>query len=129
METVKIRWWRVVLGGFLIELALTLVSVGAYFFDNPERTLQIMVPPATFIFAAPIAAWIARRAARPLLVGTLVGLAALGWYGLILVVAYFASPENFDIGAALTPAYLASHAFKLIGGAFGGWWIARKQPA
>ncbi len=109
METVKIRWWRVVLGGFLIELALTgggggVVGVGAYFFDNPERTLQIMVPPATFIFAAPIAAWIARRAARPLLAGTLVGLAALGWYGLILVVAYFASPENFDISAALTPA-------------------------
>jgi len=129
-ETAKIRWWRVLLGGFLIELALMVVAVALFAtLANPASALNLAVPPATLLVAAPIAAWAARGTPRPVLAGTLTGVAALVLYGLMTGAGYLASPGNIDLGQVFGPAYLSSHVLKLAGGAIGGWWVARRRTA
>ena len=128
--TEKIRWWRVLLGGFLIELALMLVAVVLFVtLKDPAALLNIVIPPATLLAAVPIAAWAARASSRPILTGTATGAAALLLYALIAAAGTLARPDQADWGQTLGPAYLASDAFKVIGGALGGWWVARKRPA
>ena len=38
-------------------------------------------------------------------------------------------PAVADFSAAVSPLYLATHALKVVGGAFGGWLAARKRVA
>jgi hypothetical protein len=129
-EIGKFRWGRVLLGGFLIELALMLVAVALFStMKDPATALNITIPPATLVAAVPIAAWVARSSSRPILAGTATGTAALLLYVLIAVAGTLARPDQADWGQTLGPAYLASDAFKVIGGALGGWWGARKRPA
>lgn len=127
--TAKIRWWRVLLGGFLIEVALMVVAVVIFVaVANPVPVLNIAVPPTTLLVAVPIAAWAARGMPQPVLAGILTGVAALALYALMTGAGYLASPGKFDSNQAFGPAYLASHVLKLAGGAIGGWWAARKRP-
>lgn len=127
-KTANMRWWRVLLGGFLIELALMVVAVVLYMtLANPASALNLAVPPATLLVAVPISAWAARRTPRPVLAGMLTGVAALALYGLMTGAGYLASPGNVDPTQVFGPAYLASHVLKLAGGAVGGWWAGRRQ--
>ena len=73
-------------------------------------------------------AWAARGTGRPVLNGTLAGVAALTLYVLVAVAGLLAAPGQADLGAALSPVYLASHVFKVLGGALGGWLMARRAP-
>ncbi len=127
-ETVApIRWGRALLGGFLIELVLTIVSV-PFFATGREADPQVVVPPATLVVAALFGAWTARKASgRYLLHGALAGAAAFLIYLLLIAGNVLFAPVEPDFTAALSPAYLASHVLKVLGGALGGWWIARKR--
>lgn len=123
-------WLKVLLGGFLIELALMIPVVPIFALaPNPEPLLNVVIPPATLLVAVLIAAWVARRAERPVLIGTLTGIAALVFYGALALGAYLASPETFNPSQSFGPAYLASHVLKVAGGALGGWWVTRRRAA
>jgi hypothetical protein len=121
-----IRWGRVLVAGFLIELLLIAVAVPFFATGQPETVAAIIVP-ATLVVAALCGAWAARGTARQVLNGTLAGVVAFTLYVLIAAVGMLASPEQADLGTVLSPAYLASHVFKVLGGTLGGWLVARKR--
>jgi hypothetical protein len=121
-----IRWWRVLGGGLLIELALVVVAV-PFFATGQADAVAMVIVPATLLVAAFGGAWAARGAAAPLLNGTLAGFAAIVIYVALALVGMLAAPEQADLSTALSPAYLGSHLCKVLGGALGGWWIARRR--
>ena len=121
-----IRWWRVIGGGLLIELVLAAVSVPFFATGRPEM-VSLLIAPATLVAAVPCGAWAARGTAQPILNGMLAGVAALALYLGLVIGATLAAPEQADLTAALSLPYLASHAFKVLGAAAGGWWIARRR--
>jgi hypothetical protein len=123
-----IRWGRALVGGLLIELLLIVVAVPFFATGRPEM-VSIVIVPATAVVAALCGAWAARGTHRPVLNGTLAGAAALGLYVLVAVIGSLAAPEQADLSAALSPAYLASHVFKVLGAAAGAWLVARKQTS
>ena len=120
-----IRWWRVLGGGFLIELVLTIVSV-PFFATGRTADLMIVIPPATLVVAALFGAWAARRTTRPVLNATLAGVAAFAIYLILLLGNILFAPQKPDLTAALSLSYLASHVFKVLGAMAGGWWVARR---
>jgi len=121
-----IRWWRVIGGGLLIEVALMLVAapLGAM---GLLKALQYVVPPATLVIALLVGLWVARRAARPVLNAAIAGAIAIPLYLAIVIVALLAAPDKADMSAAMSPAYLLTHLFKVLGSAAGGWWVARRR--
>jgi len=124
-----IRWWRVIGGGLLIELALMVVSVTAYALGRMDD-LPVVVPPLTLPVAFLAGVWVSRAAARPILNAALAGAIAIPLYLAIVAVALLAAPaEASDTSTALSPAYLATHAIKVLGAAAGGWWIANRRGA
>jgi hypothetical protein len=120
-----IRWWRVIGGGLLIELALMVVSVASYAIGRMD-VLPVVVPPLTLPIAFVAGWWAARPTARPVLNAALAGAIAIPLYLALVVFALLAAPaEASDTSTALSPAYLATHAIKVLGAAAGGWWVAR----
>jgi hypothetical protein len=122
------RWWRVLGGGLLIELALVVVAV-PFFATGQAGALSMVIVPATLVVAALGGAWTARGTAPPLVHGSLAGLAAVALYVALALVGTLAAPAQADLTTALSPAYLASHLCKVLGGALGGWWMARRDRA
>ena len=121
-----IRWGRVLAAGVLIELLLIAVAV-PFFAAGRAETVSAVIVPATLVAAALCGAWAARGTARPVLNGTLAGVAAFTLYVLIAAVGMLAAPDRADLGTVLSPAYLASHVFKVLGGTLGGWLVARRR--
>jgi hypothetical protein len=121
-----IRWGRALVGGLLIELLLVAVAVPFFAAGQPE-IVSIVIVPATLVAAALGGAWAARGTSRPVLNGTLAGAAALALYVLMAAVGMLVAPDQADLSTALSPAYLASHVFKVLGGTLGGWWVGRKR--
>jgi hypothetical protein len=121
-----IRWWRVIGGGLLIEAALTVVSV-PFVAMGRAADLQVIVPPLTLPVAFFTGVWVARRAASPVLNAALAGAIAIPLYVAIVIVALVAAPDVSDTSTALSPAYLAAHAFKVLAAAAGGWLVARRR--
>jgi hypothetical protein len=121
-----IRWWRVLAGGFLIELALVVVAVPLFAAGRPEVVSAVIVP-ATLVVAALCGAWAARGTARPVLNGAFAGVAAIALYAVMALIGTLAAPGQADLTTALSPAYLASHVAKVLGAAFGGWLVARRR--
>lgn len=123
-----IRWWRVLAGGLLIELALIVVAVPFFATGRPEAVAMVIVP-ATLVVAALCGAWAGRGTAAPLLHGTLAGLAAFVLYAALALVGMLAAPDQADLTTVLSPAYLGSHLCKVLGGSLGGWWVGRRSGA
>lgn len=124
--TPGIRWWRVLGGGFLIELLLMAVAV-PFFATSRAEVLSLVIVPATLLVAIPCGAWVARGTAAPQLNGALAGVAAIALYVVIALVGLLAAPDRADLSTVLSPAYLGSHLCKVLGAALGGWWIARRR--
>ena len=121
-----IRWWRVLAGGFLIELLLTVVSV-PFFATGREADLPMVIPPASLVVAALFGAWTARGTSRALLNGTLAGVFSFAIYLVLLLGNVLFAPQKPDFTMALSLPYLASHVFKVLGAMAGGWWVGRKR--
>ena len=119
-----IRWWRVIGGGLLIELALVVVAV-PFFAMGRADALSMLIVPATLVVAALAGAWTARGTALPLYNGALAGVAAFALYVAMALVGMLAAPERADLATAMSPAYLGSHLCKLLGALLGGWWVGR----
>src|SRR5687767_1061542 len=109
-----IRWGRAILGGLLMELILFGVS-GLFYGLESAEDLPRFVLPATVVAAVLAGLWVARRVERALLHGALAGLAAILIYVVLAVIGTFAAPEQANFETALSPAYLASHAVKVLG--------------
>jgi hypothetical protein len=124
-----IRWLRVVLGGFLAEVALIGVAIPLFLLlPNPQTALNLAIPPASFLVLIPFGWWAARGAPRSyVLNGVLTGLAGVVLYLLVGVVG--SAITHRDPMESMTPAYLLAHALKLAGGAVGGWLAGRKRSA
>lgn len=122
-----IRWWRVLGGGLLIELALIVVAV-PFFATGHPAALSMLIVPATLVVAALAGAWAARGTASPAIHGTLAGIAAVVLYVAMALIGMLAAPGQADLTTALSPAYLGSHLCKVLGGALGGWWVGRGRP-
>ena len=67
-----IRWWRVLAGALLIELALMVVSLLAYALGRMDDLVAV-VPPLTLPIAFLAGRWVARPVARPVLNAALAG--------------------------------------------------------
>ena len=119
-----IRWGRALAGGLLIELILVAISGVVYGLGRADDLPRVVLP-ATVIAAVLAGLWVARRVARPVLHGALAGFAAMLLYLVIAAIGMLAAPEQANLATALSPAYLASHALKVLGAMAGGWWVAR----
>jgi len=123
-----IRWGRVVLAALLVEVLLGVVSAPLVFMTrDPGPILNLTTPPACFIIAALVVALLFRRAARPVANGVATGVVSIALYVVLGVVAYFLAPDRTDFNQSLGVPYLASHVLKVLGGAAGGYWIARRR--
>ena len=121
-----IRWFRVVLAGFLAEVALIAVAVPLFFLPNSQTVLNYAIPPASFVVLIPFGWWAAKGLPRSqVLNGLLAGLAGVVLYLALGIGAGLATHR--DPWASLTPAYILAHALKLAGGGVGGWLAARKR--
>jgi hypothetical protein len=125
-----IRWGRALLAALLIEVLLGVVAVPAYLMSrDPGPILDLIVPPATFAIAVLVVAWLFRRAARPVANGVVTGFLCIALYVILGVTAYLLAPNSMNLDQSLGIPYLASHVLKVLGGAAGGYWIARRRTA
>jgi len=109
MNSGKIHWGRIVLGGLVAEVALivAIVPIGLRLGDT---FLKYAAPPGSFVVCFLGALWVGRRIeSRFVLHGLLVGVVAALFY---LTLTRF-QPEPL--------AYVIAHALKLAGGAVGGY--------
>ncbi len=121
-----IRWGRALVGALLLELLLAVVSVPFVALGQDSLLVDIVLPAAA-VAAVLAGMWTARRAASAVLNGAMVGVIAIALYVVLAVVASLPRPELADFTTTLSPIYLATHAVKVVGGAVGGWLVARRR--
>lgn len=123
----RLRLLRALAAAFVAEVVLICIAIPVYAtMAAPTPILNMVIPPASglvFLFAG---YWAALPIARGgTLQGALTGAWAVALYvGLGLVASLFVKGASVTDG--FTPAYLAAHALKIIGGAIGGWLVSRK---
>lgn len=108
-----IQWGRVVLAAFLMEVALVGIAVPLAMSGHGNVNFYV-IPPASLLLTFLVAVWFGQRFS-----GTFVFQGALiGVIGTLMYVALTrAQPEPWQ--------YLLAHGLKVIGGAVGGWAVAR----
>ena len=120
----SIRWGRVVLGGFLAELILVVLVIPIRVLGGPESAVTLVAVAGSFFVFVPVAWWLCRSLARPVLHGALMGVAAALIYTLLAVIGQFA-PDAQPIPLI----YYVAHVLKVAGGAAGGWFAVRRAVA
>lgn len=125
-----IRWGRALLAALLVEFVLAVVAAPIAL-SSPAAvpTLNALVPPASFVAALLVVLWLFRRSDRPIANGVVTGLMSLLIYTILALTAYWLAPEKTDFSQAMDLPYLSSHLLKILGGAAGGYLIARRQGA
>ena len=111
------RWGRIVVGGFLAEVALIVVAIPSLAFGD-QNILNWVAVIGSAVTSGGAAIWVARRVdSRFVLHGALTGLtAALIYIALI------------DVTGQTQPLiYWVAHGFKIVGGAAGGMFAARRM--
>lgn len=115
VATFRIHWMRVLIGGFLAELAVFALVVPVALLYG-QRALLYAAPVASLATCFLFAFWVGRTIdSRFVLHGFLVGIVAT----LIYVGLTRARPEPL--------AYLVAHALKILGGAAGGLLAGRRR--
>jgi len=118
------RWGRIVLGGFLAELILVVFVIPVNLAGGGERAITIIAVAGSFVVFVPVAWWLGRSLARPVLHGALMGAAAAAIYIVLAVVG-----RRFNPTAPPMPfIYYVAHVLKIAGGATGGW-LAQRSAA
>src|SRR5262245_57619935 len=109
-----IRWGWVLLGALLANVAVTAIVAPIAIVDGQER-LGYVAPPASFLGVLLGGYWVARKAPqRALLHGLLVGLIAMLLY------------LPIELSQEVTFAHYLSSVLKVLGGAVGGFIVARR---
>ena len=112
-----IRWGWILLGALLANVAVTALITPIALLDGQER-LGYVAPPASFVGALVVGYWIASKAPqRAVLHGLLVGLVAMLIY------------LPIELAQEITFAHVLSSALKVLGGAVGGFLVARRAAA
>jgi hypothetical protein len=125
MGTHSIHWGRVLLGGFLAELVLFVAVIPMRVAGSSEAAVTVLAVLGSFIVFVPVAWWLCRSLASPVLHGALMGAAAAAIYLLLqLGTALFVADAP-----AVPLMYYVAHALKLAGGATGGWLAERRKLA
>ena len=73
MNTSSLRWGRILLGGFLAELLLIAAVIPMRALGSSEGAITVAAVAGSFVAFVPIAWWLARPLARPILHGVLMG--------------------------------------------------------
>jgi hypothetical protein len=108
MDTPKIRWIRILIGGLLAEASVFAVVIPINLAAG-QHALLYAVPPACLIACFLFGMWVGRGLeSRLVLHGALVGVVAV----LLYVAMTLARPEPV--------AYLVANGLKIVGGAGGG---------
>lgn len=113
------RWGRAIAGGFIAEAVLLIAVIPGFALDSaPIVTWTAVIGSAVTTFLASL--WVAKRVeSRFVLHGVIVGLTA----ALIYLAMVSAS------GATQPFIYWVAHGLKLVGGAAGGWFSARRMAS
>jgi len=114
-----------VLGAFLAELVLIVFVIPIRAFGGPESAVTVVAVAGSFFVFVPVAWWLFRSVANPVLHGALMGIAAALMYTLLGLIGQFFVPD-----APPAPLiYYVAHALKVAGGAAGGWFALRRAVA
>jgi hypothetical protein len=125
----SIRWGRTLVAAIAVEVVLIVATVCIYAtVAAPEPLLDIVIPPAALILFVPAGQWVARGSSAPILNGFVAGLWGIVLYVALTLIAQGAVAD-FDLESSVRPAYLLAHGLKVVGGAIGGWLVARKTTA
>jgi len=127
----RVRWLRALGAALLAEMALA--AIATPFFvemgDGVGPALNLVIPPASFVAFIMAGWWAARPEPRTAVAtGALTGVWAVALYlALGLVASQFVKGTSVTDG--FTVPYLVAHVLKIVGGALGGWLVARKDAA
>ena len=83
----SIRWGRVVLGGVLAEVLLFATVIPIYGLGAGDTAINVVAVAGSFLVLIPIAWWLGRPLARPVLHGVLMGAAAAAIYIAMFVIS------------------------------------------
>jgi hypothetical protein len=113
----KIRWVRVLVGGFLAEVSVIAIVIPVSLLFG-QRTLAYTAVTASLVSCFLFAIWVGRGvSSRVVLHGALVGVVAT----LLYVGLTRGQPER--------PAYLVAHVLKILGATAGGFVAERRRNA
>ena len=121
MATSTLRWGRIVLGGFLAELILIVAVIPMRLAESRETAITAVAVAGSYVVFVPVAWWLGRSLARPVLHGVLMGAAAAAMYILLAAAGRWFVPD----APPMPFIYYVAHALKLAGGATGGWLAGR----
>ena len=123
--TSSLRWGRIALGGFIAELLLIFAVIPMRMAGSSEDAITVLAVGGSFLVFIPVAWWLGRSLARPILHGVLMGAFATVIYLVLQVLTTMFAPEPPEVPAI----YYVGHALKLAGGAVGGWLAGRSAAA
>lgn len=124
MPTSALRWGRIALGGVLAEVILIAAVIPMGIAGSGETAITILAVAGSFLVFVPVAWWLTRSLARPVLHGMLMGAFAAAIYTAVSLLAQLSVPD----APSVPPIYYLGHALKLAGGAAGGS-LARRSAA
>jgi hypothetical protein len=125
MSGTSLRWGRIALGGFLAELLLILAVIPLQAAGGGQGAITTVAVAGSFVAFIPVAWWLGRRLAQPVLHGVLMGVFAAAVY-----TGLFFAGQLFDPTIPPMPLmYYVAHVLKLAGGAVGGWLARRSAVA
>jgi hypothetical protein len=127
-----LRWLRALVAALLAEIALVAIAAPVFaLLADPMPVLNVAIPAASAVVFVLAGYWAALPVpVRGVAQGALAGAWAVVLYLALGVVASL-FVEGTSVTDGFTPAYLAAHVLKVVGGAIGGWLVAGKaaRPA
>ena len=117
----SLRWGRIVLGGFLAELILIVLVIPVRLAGGSDQALTTVAVAGSYVVFVPVAWWMGRSLARPILHGALMGATAAAIYMLLAVAGRYFQPT----APPMPFIYYVAHVLKIAGGATGGWLAGR----
>jgi hypothetical protein len=113
----SIKWGRVLLAAFLMELVLFAIAVPLNLAGAGRVNLYV-IPPAALIATFTVTVWLGQRfESKFVLHGVFIGV-----IGTLMYVA-------LTRGGSEPWQYIVAHVLKIVGGAAGGMFLARRQCA
>jgi hypothetical protein len=123
-SSTRLRWGRIVVGAFLLEIVLIAVLIPPMQIFGLEKVIPF-VSPAVFIFGFVVAWWMLRRVShRPVMHGTMIGIVATAIYLLLAL----ANPDGISsIITAYGPiTFIMGNGLRILGCAAGGYVVGRR---